>query len=1022
MTSRLRATGTRSLALLAALVVACGLAPLAPAAAAPAPAAPAHLPRLVTSRPTLAAAGNGHLAPQGCQTSGTTATCVLYARPGTVQLLGRSIPIWGWSSAASGNPTLPGPLLVVDQGSTVTVKVHNELPGALSLAVPGVPAASLGAGFGAASTTGVAPQGDGSFTFTASRPGTFVYEAGHTADSARQIAMGVAGVLVVRPSDGTSAYGDTASAYTDEAVVALTEIDPALNADPARFDMRDFSPRYRLINGKSFPETDVIPSDQGHRLLLRYADLGGLPHPMSILGADQVAVARDGHPLTYPQGEVVEPLVPGQTADTIVTVPSGADSELALIESGTHLDNDSMTTADPTQTATGGMLTFIDTNAPKPSADRIGPAVSNVTATPNPSDATQDMTVTADFSEAATGGSTVTRAEVVIDDVRTVGPGAGIAFTGSFGTTTVSGATATIPAAVLAAPGFAAGRHVVYVRALDGAGNWGAVGSVAVNVPKLGPQTTGAVITPDPANGSSVLKLTATGNDSSFGGHITGAEYFLDLATDATGNVTTVPAGGTGTAMSYVKDRTITSETASIPVTSALGEGTHHVWVHSLDSQNLWGPLRDVPFTVDLVGPVTIASAMSPSALNGAVSDPSNPGFATVTARVQDEQNGSSVTSTVVQAVAFFDDAAAPSATHKGLTLQATDGAFDTSVEDVYGLVPLSQVKSWSQGEHQVYVYGQDAAGNWGTTTVATFVVDTVRPVIATLTAAATSGATPATVTVTANLSGTQTSDITYGEVWYGTVDPGVGRANKVTVSYTGTQAAFTIPLAQLPLGVTTINVRLQDKAGNWSAAARTTYTVSATTSALTFDSTSFPGTGWSAAGAAKRSTTAPLMVGSGYLQATGGKAPATVTNTTLTPYANAQFLVRGSTLAVKAGQAVTVYRGGSSSQPTTFAVVASGSGAALALTPVLAGQTTATGTPIVIGNTVIATVRLMMDTTAGQLTFAVYNAAGSLLGVQQLSNGSAAAPISKVWLGLVDQSTGLKPSGYVSLDQLQRW
>ena len=38
-------------------------------------------------------------------------------------------------------------MLVVDQGTTVKLDVHNELPDNLSLAVPGIPAADLGSGF-----------------------------------------------------------------------------------------------------------------------------------------------------------------------------------------------------------------------------------------------------------------------------------------------------------------------------------------------------------------------------------------------------------------------------------------------------------------------------------------------------------------------------------------------------------------------------------------------------------------------------------------------------------------------------------------------------------------------------------------------------------------------------------------------------------------------------------------------------------------------------------------------------------
>ena len=37
-----------------------------------------------------------------------------------------------------------------------------------------------------------------------------------------------------------------------------------------------------------------------------------------------------------------------------------------------HLDNNGQHTADPLQFAFGGMLTFLDTNAPPPSTDGVG--------------------------------------------------------------------------------------------------------------------------------------------------------------------------------------------------------------------------------------------------------------------------------------------------------------------------------------------------------------------------------------------------------------------------------------------------------------------------------------------------------------------------------------------------------------------------------------------------------------------------------------------------------------------------
>ena len=61
-------------------------------------------------------------------------------------------------------------------------------------------------------------------------------------------------------------------------MLVLSEIDPALNANPATFDMRSFAPKYRLINGKPFPAADPVSTDQDHKVLLRYVNVGSQTH------------------------------------------------------------------------------------------------------------------------------------------------------------------------------------------------------------------------------------------------------------------------------------------------------------------------------------------------------------------------------------------------------------------------------------------------------------------------------------------------------------------------------------------------------------------------------------------------------------------------------------------------------------------------------------------------------------------------------------------------------------------------
>ena len=105
----------------------------------------------------------------------------------------------------------PGPVLVVTEGDTVTITLHNQLAEAdvAGAARASRPAPSP-AGCRAATTTGV---GAGRHARpTRSRPAGRARSSTRRAtppNGARQVAMGLAGALVVLPADGT-AYGAAA--------------------------------------------------------------------------------------------------------------------------------------------------------------------------------------------------------------------------------------------------------------------------------------------------------------------------------------------------------------------------------------------------------------------------------------------------------------------------------------------------------------------------------------------------------------------------------------------------------------------------------------------------------------------------------------------------------------------------------------------------------------------------------------------------------------------------------------------
>ena len=172
--------------------------------------------------------------------------------------------------------------------------------------------------------------------------------------------MGLAGALV-GAADGGDGQRATGHAYDDDAVVVLSEIDPALNAAPAILRHAQLPPALPAHQRQALPGDRPDRTDQGHRVLLRYVNVGPQTHAMGLLGGDQTEVADDGHPLRYPESAVTLAVQPGATVDTITTMPTGPEAKVALYEPGATWTTTASPTADPLSIAFGGMLTFLDT-------------------------------------------------------------------------------------------------------------------------------------------------------------------------------------------------------------------------------------------------------------------------------------------------------------------------------------------------------------------------------------------------------------------------------------------------------------------------------------------------------------------------------------------------------------------------------------------------------------------------------------------------------------------------------------
>jgi FtsP/CotA-like multicopper oxidase with cupredoxin domain len=611
----------------------------------------------------------------------------LYAKIGTATLYGStSATIWGYAANSADPAGLPGPVLDVNQGDCVEVVLHNvDIPEATSLLFQGqdmIP-----------DTTGVTAGNDTSYVFSASSAGTFLYEAGLIPNAQHQVAMGMYGALIVRPLTAGQAYNDASTAYDSESVMVLSELDPFLNnsSSPAAFDMRNYVPQYFLINGKAFPDTSPFSTDPGpgSKMLLRYVNAGLQAHAMSTLGLSQTIIAQDGQPYAYSHNVVAETIATGQTLDTIITIPGSAlqDDQFVLYDANMLLHNS-------TAAGFGGMMAFLTVGTGTPPPIDPGPTVSGLSLSPNPTNGSVDVTVSATLTDGGTSPSNIAAAEFYIDG--TANPANVMTAVDGMFDSTSEAVEGTISSATLA--GLSSGNHTIYVRGQDSAipANWGPFLSIILNLDKTGPATTGLSLTPNPSSGAEPVALTATGNDTATGGgNVTAAEYWVD--------------GGAHTAMTIVAgaDAPIRDFTATIP--AGLSIGAHIVSVQSQDSFGNLGAVATITLQVaDPDPPTTSNVTASPNPTNGLVGYNTSVLAVRVFADFTDVATGGS---NIVAAEGFID---AVGSTGSGFVFIATDGGFNSPTESGYGDIPLASVRALSDGNHTIYVHAKDSSGNWG--------------------------------------------------------------------------------------------------------------------------------------------------------------------------------------------------------------------------------------------------------------------------------------------------------------------
>ncbi len=311
--------------------------------------------------------------------TGSTAaapTFALVAAPSRLtQPDGSALYSWGYGCASGSSPTfvpfapgasnganlgcptmqVPGPTLIVKEGATVTVTLTNNLPsvaGNTSILFPGFAVTASG-GVAGTNTNEAVPCAAGSatcaavtYTFTATKPGTYAYYSGTQSDL--QIDMGLFGAVIVLPAATqsnpnaagtpvpckTGPYSLAANAYDHpqtcydreylfqwhemsgplhsaiESQVSACAAKNGVGCTPASGVVEPYRPNYFMINGRSMPD-DMDGSylaqypnqpyngnphmHPGEVVLMRTIGQGRIQHPFHFHGNHARTIARDGN-------------------------------------------------------------------------------------------------------------------------------------------------------------------------------------------------------------------------------------------------------------------------------------------------------------------------------------------------------------------------------------------------------------------------------------------------------------------------------------------------------------------------------------------------------------------------------------------------------------------------------------------------------------------------------------------------------------------------------------------------------
>jgi ZIP family zinc transporter len=223
------------------------------------------------------------------------------------------------------NGVVPGPVLEVKQGDTLTIDFTNDIATDDSIHLHGVHDIPVTMdGVGGISQPLVRRGGHFVYRFVADQPGTFIY---HTHDDRAMLDSGLYGAIVVEPSNPRPVERDLAHDF-------LQMI--------SSWQIQSGAENHFTLNGKEYPATRALEVRKGERFRIRWINISGEEfHTMHTHGHYQQIVARDAAPLDYRDVEDTVLISPGQRVDVVVKADAKPGTWLIHCHVMDHIEDSS---------------------------------------------------------------------------------------------------------------------------------------------------------------------------------------------------------------------------------------------------------------------------------------------------------------------------------------------------------------------------------------------------------------------------------------------------------------------------------------------------------------------------------------------------------------------------------------------------------------------------------------------------------------------------------------------------------